>query len=316
MKSRVVYNPDLSIKEIAERCGVSESTVRRFIAVNAIDRHGDERLKLFNLVSQYKSKNPDETPRSCCKALNISLNTVKKYWDMNQPPKKEHSDKISAVDKSRNSSVIMSATNNQNEILSSILRLYLKNASTFECDLTANVCGFYKRGIPVPPHLFDKYPQMAGVRPLEEALQLPDECFNSIVIDLPFLVDTRNSPKDCIMSSLFQSFNSLAELYTVYDDMIKLASRLLRPNGILVFKCMDIMKFGEQRWLSLYSIKCAEEANLELIDKFILIAKQKLMRNTMTQHCARKNHCYFLVFKKPSSLRKFNSTFGRANDSK
>lgn len=35
------YNPALSVKENAERCGVSEATIRKFIKENSIDRRRD-----------------------------------------------------------------------------------------------------------------------------------------------------------------------------------------------------------------------------------------------------------------------------------
>ena len=85
---------------------------------------------------------------------------------------------------------------------------------------------------------------------------------------------------------------------------MRLASRLLKKGGILVWKCMDISKFGKQQWISEDSIKFAEESGLDFIDRFILVANQKLLRNTtVQQHTARKNHSFFLVFRKPQRNR-------------
>ena len=38
------YNPALSIKENAERCGVSESAIRKYIKENNIDRRRDSAI--------------------------------------------------------------------------------------------------------------------------------------------------------------------------------------------------------------------------------------------------------------------------------
>lgn len=311
MRSRIIYNPDLTIKEISERCGVSVSAVRRYIAVNGIDRRYDEQLRMYNKVHSYKVLHPESSPLECSRALNISLNTAKKYFALSEPPLHKEVEKHSMIDKSRNQSVIMTVSKSQDEILSNILRLYCKNAATFDCDLTVNIGGFYKHGIPLPNHLYDKFPQFDGVKPLEDIINLPNSIFDSIVIDLPFLIDKKDSPHDCIMSSLFNSFTSIDELYDVYEEMIAEASRLLKPNGILVFKTMDIVKFGKQRWISEYAISRAEYVGLELVDRFILVARQKLLRNMVLQHYARKNHSFFLIFKKVASRRKLRRSSER-----
>ena len=43
-KVKLKYDPNLSIKENAQRCGVSESAVRKFIRVNHIDRRFDAKI--------------------------------------------------------------------------------------------------------------------------------------------------------------------------------------------------------------------------------------------------------------------------------
>ena len=50
------YNPALSVKENAERCGVSEATIRKFIKENSIDRRRDAAIhkqKNNKLITSY-----------------------------------------------------------------------------------------------------------------------------------------------------------------------------------------------------------------------------------------------------------------------
>ena len=148
--------------------------------------------------------------------------------------------------------------------------------------------------------MFDKYPQGEDVKPLEQASSLPACSLKSIVIDLPFMVQSCPTPKSqtSIMLDRFTSFGSIEELYEANRQMLQLAHGLLSPKGILVVKTQDIWKHGKQHWVSLYVINEANRLGFELIDQFILVAKTKLLRKAYTKHCARKMHSYSLVFRK------------------
>lgn len=300
-KSRINYNPSLSIKQNADRCGVTEAAIRKYINEQGIDRRYDEQVKRYNAVKVYVQSHKEAKPSEVAKALNMSLNTVKKYMAMESVPVKPNTAKISKVNLSKLTAPIKTVDKDQTAILSGILRLYCDNAPTFDCDLTTSVGGFYNFGIPRPPHLFDKYPVSEDVRPLEDAESLPDGCFNSIVIDLPFMVESCPTEKslDSIMLNRFSSFRTNEELYATNSKMIELAYRLLASKGILVMKTQDYWKQGRQEWVAHYVINEAYKLGFELLDQFLLIAKTKLLKPAYRQFCARKMHSYFLVFRKP-----------------
>lgn len=180
------------------------------------------------------------------------------------------------------------------------MRLYCGNAATFDCDLTTSVGGFYKYGIPRPAHLYDKFPISEDVKPLEEAFHLPDSSFDSVIIDLPFMVQGSSTQKsvDSIMLNRFSFFTTCEELYQTNSEMIALAYRLLKTKGILVMKTQDFLEQGKQEWVALYVIQQAQKIGFDLLDQFFLIAKTKLLKSAYRQKCARKMHSYFLVFRK------------------
>lgn len=180
-KSRINYNPSLSIRENADRCGVTEAAVRKYISEQGIDRRYDEQVKKYNTVRLYLQTHKEAKPSEVAKALKMALNTVKKYMAMTEPPAKPTTDKISKVNLSKLTAPIKSVDKDQTAILSGILRLYCNNAPTFDCDLTTSQGIFYRYGIPRPANCFDKYPIDDSVRPLEEAESLPDNSFNSII---------------------------------------------------------------------------------------------------------------------------------------
>lgn len=300
-KSRINYNPSLSIKENADRCGVTMAAVRKFILEQGIDRRYDEQVKKYNSVRLYLQTHKDAKASEVAKSLGISLNTAKKYMAMDAPPAKPTTDKISKVNLSKLTAPIKSVDKDQTAILSGILRLYCSNTPTFDCDLTTSQGIFYRYGIPRPAHCFDKYPVDDSVKPLYDAFKLPDGSFDSIVIDLPFMVQGSPTLKsvDSIMLNRFNFFETNEELYQTNSEMIALAYRLLKSDGILVMKTQDYWKQGRQEWVALYVIQQAQKLGFELVDQFLLIAKTKLLKQAYRQLCARKMHSYFLVFRKP-----------------
>lgn len=299
-KSRINYNPSLSVEENAIRCGVTESAIRKFILEQGIDRRYDEQVKRYNAVKLYLQTHKDAKPSEVASALKLALNTAKKYMAMKEPPVKSTTDKVSKVNLSKLSAPIMTVDKDQTAILSGILRLYCDNAPTFDCDLTTSEGVFYKYGIPRPTHCYDKYPVDNTVKPLEDAFQLPNDSFNSIVVDLPFMVQGSPTQKsvDSIMLNRFSFFKTREELYNTNSEMLALAYRLLKPNGILTMKIQDFLEQGKQEWVALYVIEEARKLGFELFDQFFLIAKTKLLKQSYRQRCARKMHSYFLVFRK------------------
>lgn len=300
-KSRINYNPSLSVEDNAKRCGVTEAAIRKYINEQGIDRRYDEQVKRYNAVKIYLQSHKDAKPSEVAKALSMSLNTVKKYMAMESAPVKPTTDKVSKVNLSKLTAPIKTVDKDQTAILSGILRLYCDNAPTFDCDLTTSIGGFYKFGIPRPAHLFDKYPVDETVKPLDETESLPDNSFNSIVIDLPFIVDEYAESKtiQSMMLKRFSYFDSNEELYGTNKQMISLAYRLLKSNGVLVMKTQDYWYKGKQEWVALYVIEQARQLGFKLLDQFLLIATTKLLKQSYKQRCARKMHSYFLVFRKP-----------------
>lgn len=76
--------------------------------------------------------------------------------------------------------------------------------------------------------------------------------------------------------------------------------RILKPDGILIFKCQDKVSSSKQYLSHVAIIQEAIQIGYYPIDLFVLLAKSRLtaqwqMKN---QKHACKFHSYFLVFKK------------------
>lgn len=96
----------------------------------------------------------------------------------------------------------------------------------------------------------------------------------------------------------FTHFESVEELYQANDEMLERSYRLLKEQGLLVVKTMDVCAAGGQVWVSDYLYHKAIELGFELLDKFVLVSPLRYVFMKGTQRHARKYHSYFLVFKK------------------
>lgn len=292
------YDPDMSVKENAAKCGISEAAVRKYIRVNNIDRRLDAKISLIQKIQKAKREHPNMTLRQIADVSGCSVNTVRKYLNGNLFISEYATEKVSMFDISKPSAIIKTVSDSQDDILCNILRLYIRK-DTFDCDLTYSVGNFYKK-IEKPEFKFDKYPQIEGVSPLHEAANILQGSLHSIVVDLPFIVN--HNAKRNLKSKLvdrFDYFQTVNDLYKANDYMIGLAHEKLANGGFLVIKTMDVCGPNGQVWVSNYVHNKAVKCGFTLEDIFILVARTKYLftRGSKQRH-ARKYHSYFFVFKK------------------
>lgn len=295
-KSRIHYNPAISVKENAEKCGVSESAVRKYIRAKHIDRQKDTTEAKRKVITELREENHDMSISEMMRLTGYSDHTIRKYLYQQDNSAKIDTLKVSKIAEFKAFSTIKSVSDNQHEILYNILRLYVKK-QTFDCDFTYSIGNFYKY-LPAPALKYDKYPQVEGVLPLEEAEKIADGSLHSVMVDLPFIIrQPYNNNEKSKIALRFDCFATAKELYAANDYMLDLSLRVLEKGGILVMKTMDVCYNG-QVWVSDYLFQQATSLGFEMLDKFILISNARYLFFRGEQRHARKYHCYFLVFKK------------------
>ena len=193
--------------------------------------------------------------------------------------------------------LIETVSRNQTEILNNIIKLYCPLG--FDLDPTYSRGVFYK-GVPQPKYKFDLYPQLKGVIEADcRHLPVKSQLANSVVFDPPFVAGSRKDGKPGIIKERFGYYRNVPELWAFYRYAIKELYRVLKPNGILVFKCQDTIE-GSKQFLSHFEIiSYALTLGFYPLDLFVLLARSVLVSpNMLNQQHARKAHSYFLVFQK------------------
>ncbi len=192
-----------------------------------------------------------------------------------------------------NRHLIRSVSDCQFEILRWITRLYCPNG--FDLDCTYRVGGFYKAGVPAPRLKMDIAPRTRKIMPADvRHLPFKPECLQSVVFDPPFLPA---GSKTCRLRQKYGAFENMRQLWRMYTTAMQEIARVLKPNGVLVFKCQDSVCGRTQYLVHADIIRFAQRINLYPKDLFIKLASHvPIGWNQHTQQHARKTHCYFIVF--------------------
>ncbi len=290
------YNPSLSLKENSEIIGCSVASLKKYLSKNEMDARYDAAYTRWKRINDFNKNHPKYSLAKKSEELGYAINTIRRYEGMSEEELNvsfRDKNKVSRFD-IRNKNAIKSICSNQSDILLWIMQLY-NESKPFEADLTASLLMFYRK-VPVPKHLYDKYPQLPQVKNLELTEVLPNGSFSSIVFDLPFILSSNDNS---VIKDRFTYFHTSEEMYQANDEMLERSFRLLKEGGLLVVKTMDVAYAGKQYWVSDYVLRRAQEMGLELLDKFILISHLRLFNKMHQQHRARKYHSYFFVFRKP-----------------
>jgi len=200
--------------------------------------------------------------------------------------------------------VIKSISYDQTEIINNIIKLYIENG-IIDCDPTYSKGVFYKKNNVIPPKLkFDLYPVLDDVVKSDSSnLPLDNESLDSIMFDPPFVVSKgpslkKNKEGSNIISSRFSSFESIPKLWDYYNKSLIEFYRILKPGGILIFKCQDTVSGGKNYFSHNHVMNKALETGFYTKDLFILLAKNRIIGKMKKQQHARKYHSYFWVFQK------------------
>jgi len=199
-------------------------------------------------------------------------------------------------------SVVKSASNSQKEILDSIRSLYCPYG--FSADVTFGNGSFYKNPEDWPELRFDLDESLENCMPASsDNLPVKDFSLDSVVFDPPFLTyvrDNRNGNGNMVMSRRYSGYWRYDELAEHYQNSLKEFHRVLKKDGLVVFKCQDIIHNHKMHATHVNVINWACDVGFRLLDLFVLVANSRLPspnRKGKQKH-ARIYHSYFLVLKK------------------
>ena len=181
------------------------------------------------------------------------------------------------------------------------------NTDIIDLDCTYSKGAFYKSGLVKQPIFkYDLHPQSPDVnRSDSRSLPFEDNVLNTIIFDPPFVISgktyTKSKKNTCTIQKRYSCYFSFQELKDHHYNSLKEFYRILKPNGIVIFKIQNTVSSGKQHFSHFYAIKAAIELGFYPIDEFVLPMKSKLTsfggRWNIQRH-AMKFHSFILIFKK------------------
>lgn len=185
---------------------------------------------------------------------------------------------------------------NEQELLKAILDL--NNIVQIDLDPMYFKGNFYKE-INKPKYISDLNPQNNEIDK-QDATNLPyiNNSLDSIILDPPFMFGIHGKTKEYYSSGTHGILKDFNELELLYKNILKEAHRILKKDGILIFKCQD---FTDSKTTLVHCnvYNWANEIGFYAKDLAILsLKKGKVYNSNLKQRHLRKIHSYFFVFKK------------------
>lgn len=98
-KTKIIYDPSLTISENAANNNLSVSSIRRYIRLQGIDRAGDNEIIRQRRIREEIQKSSDISLAELSRRLGCSVNTIKKYINSSPNQSKNGSGNLSTIDK-------------------------------------------------------------------------------------------------------------------------------------------------------------------------------------------------------------------------
>lgn len=200
--------------------------------------------------------------------------------------------------------VVKSISFSNDEIIKDIM--ILNDIKYFDLDCTYSIGVFWKN-LPQPKYKTDLYPQKNDViKANSNNLPFENNSMENIMFDPPFVISgetyKENDNGSSIIAKRFEGYKNFDELKNHYLGTLKETYRILKDDGILVFKCQDTVSGGKNYFSHCIILNMALSVGYYPKDLFILIAKNRINafnnEKWKTQYHARKHHSYFWVFQK------------------
>lgn len=82
VKSKIVYDPTLSVEENAKKCGVSDNAIRYYIRTRGIDRRYHGKVNVVEELKAYLKEHPNATRAELSRETGHGINTIRRYWEI------------------------------------------------------------------------------------------------------------------------------------------------------------------------------------------------------------------------------------------
>jgi len=192
----------------------------------------------------------------------------------------------------------ISVFDNEQNLLKAILKIH-NNNQDIDLDPMFNKGNFYKDKLNIPKYTYDinanKEQYLCKQGDATNLIEIENNSIQCEILDPPFMFGTHGQTKNNIINKRYTMFDSWNELEKLYKAILIESKRVLKKNGILIFKCQD---YTDSKTTMTHCLvyKWALELGFYAKDLAILIKPNKIYNGNTNQRHLRKVHTYFWVF--------------------
>lgn len=207
-----------------------------------------------------------------------------------------------------NDLVFSSQVGTNAELFPSILALYVEPGASI-ADVTYGKGVFWKN---VDTSQYDLHATDISMGVDCRSLPYEDCSIDCVVLDPPYMHSpggtahkTHQNFENYYQNNATSSNKKYHEaVLDLYFGASREAARVLRPKGIFIVKCQDEVCANRQRLTHVEIINEVTGYGFEAEDVFVLTRQNKPgVSRMLRQNHARKNHSYFLIFRRSASVR-------------
>ena len=210
--------------------------------------------------------------------------------------------------KATNDLIFSAYTSNNSEVFALILDLYVSHGSKI-ADVTFGQGAFWKN---IDKNKYNLYP--SDIKTGIDCRNLPydNETCDCVILDPPYMHTPGGTAH--VNHQNFENYyqnNSINNTEKKYHEAVldlyfkagKEACRVLKKKGIFIVKCQDEVCANKQRLTHVELINEFIKYGYICEDLFVIIRNNKPgVSRILKQRHARKNHSYFLVFRKIENI--------------
>ena len=190
---------------------------------------------------------------------------------------------------------VKSVFTDEQELLSSILSIH-NDGNPIELDPMFHKGGFYKEKVAMPKYIFDIHPlKEFCAQGNAENLPFDDNSISCMILDPLFLFGIHGNTKRYCVSMSMGILENYQELERHYKAILTESYRILKYNGVLIFKCQDYTD-SKSTMTHCLIYNWAKEIGYYAKDIAILVRANKIFNPKTQQRHLRKVHTYFWVF--------------------
>jgi len=133
----------------------------------------------------------------------------------------------------------------------------------------------------------------------------PDASFDAVILDPPYIYHSGAVHKDGGMHTDYRNderasggIYGVPAVDEMFRDGLEEAYRLLCVDGVCIVKCMDQVVGAKQVWQHITLMGNALSLGYVIEDLLVMVRNGPVIMRHPHQIHARKNHSYFLVFRK------------------